>query len=117
MVSVSGSAAKLFGSYGSVFGEAGVFGPVTGDSPGWYGVFSVGAAAHMRKPSSALRPFVAGGYTIFGGLAPFWNVGLGVDVRLKPRVALRAEWRDYLGHYSAGFDHMWTVRTGVVLGG
>jgi hypothetical protein len=66
---------------------------------------------------SRLSPYVSGGYTrLSSGEGGFnaWNAGIGADVWLKPRLGLRAEFRDHIRPDSRGGVHYWALRVGVV---
>lgn len=116
-VHAAGGAEILAGGRVGAGGEFGLF-----VNPGgglW--VTSVNGVFHF-VPSvpgavrSRLSPFVTAGYTrMTSGDGGFdgWNAGAGADVWLKPRVALRLEFRDHVRPDRRGEVHYWAFRAGV----
>jgi hypothetical protein len=106
---------------GGRLGGGGEFGLLGNPSGGLF-IASANAVFHVVpvQPTPLRRrlsPYVSGGYTrLFSGEGSFnaWNAGIGADVWLKPRVGLRAEFRDHVRPDSRGGVHYWSVRAGVV---
>ena len=104
--------------YFKVLGEFGVLGNPSGGlfiaSANAVFHFIPGQPTHLRR---RISPYVSGGYTrLFSGEGAFnaWTAGSGADAWLKPRVGLRAEFRDQVRPDSRGGVHYWSVRAGVV---
>lgn len=106
---------------GGRVGGGGEFGLLANTGGGLF-VASANAVFHFApgQPTPLRRrisPYVSGGYTrLFSGEGSFnaWNAGIGADVWLKPRVGLRAEFRDHVRPDARGGVHYWAVRAGVV---
>ena len=76
------------------------------------GLFSINGSYHFatsRAPKVA--PFVTAGYSgaFRQGYANLLNFGAGVDYWFRPRMGLKAEFRDHL-HTSGGASHLWEAR-------
>jgi hypothetical protein len=105
---------------GGRLGGGGEFGLLANSNGGLF-VASANAVFHFvpSQPTpvrSRLSPYVSGGYTrMFSGEGAFngWNAGIGTDIWLKPRVGLRAEFRDHVRPDSRGGVHYWSIRAGV----
>ena len=86
------------------------------DSEG-VGVLSINGAYHFGRASASgkVRPFITGGYTLGfnDGTANLFNVGGGVDFWLKPKVGLRAEFRDHIWMDGDDTVQFMGVRVGV----
>lgn len=102
-------------------GAAGEFGLLAGPNSGVF-LTSANGVLHV-VPSvatpirSRISPFLTGGYTrISGGEGGFdaWNIGVGADVWLKPRVGVRLEFRDHIRPDRRGEVQYWAFRAGVV---
>jgi hypothetical protein len=118
-VHVAGGGEVLAGDRVGAGGEFGVFAGTGG------GLFVTSATAVFHfVPSSGARgrdqrvsPFVSGGYSrLSSGEGDFnaVNAGAGADVWLKPRVGIRAEFRDHIRSDDRGGVHYWSIRVGVV---
>jgi hypothetical protein len=106
---------------GGRVGGGGEFGMLAGTGGGLF-VTSANAVFHVAPrtgtPGSRLSPYVSGGYSrLSSGEGSFnaWNVGVGTDVWVKPRVGLRVEFRDHVRPDSRGAVHYWAIRAGVAL--
>ena len=106
---------------GGRVGAGGEFGLLANTGGGLF-ITSANAVFHFTpsQPTpirSRISPYVSGGYTrLSSGEGGFnaVNAGIGADVWFKPRVGLRAEFRDHIRPDSRGGVHYWSVRTGVV---
>jgi hypothetical protein len=109
------------GRAGGRIGGGGEFGVLAGASAGLF-VTSANAVFHFvpSRPTpirSRISPYVSGGYSrLASGEGGFnaWNGGMGADFWLKPRLGLRAEFRDHVRRDSRGDVHYWALRAGVV---
>ena len=105
---------------GGRIGAAGEFGLLVNPDSGLW-VTSINAVYHFvpSRPGavrSRVSPFVTAGYTrMHSGEGSFdgWNAGAGADIWLRPRAALRIEFRDHIRPDARGEVQYWTFRAGI----